>query len=186
MNQSFTIEYLKGLTNRLLTPVLVLDNSNISKIKLIRLKSKDEFLHNAIWDTGATNTVISSKLVKTLQLFPVSVTKVSNTTGTYNANQYLVDIILPNNVHVRDILVTEGFLPNCDLLIGMDIITKGDFCVTNMNRKTMFSFHMPSQHSFDFVKTKNVPIVMAQKISRNAPCPCNSGKKYKNCCGKSI
>ena len=22
------------------------------------------------------------------------------------------------------------------------------------------------------------------KISRNAPCPCNSGKKYKHCCGK--
>lgn len=21
------------------------------------------------------------------------------------------------------------------------------------------------------------------KIGRNAPCPCNSGKKYKNCCG---
>jgi SEC-C motif-containing protein len=24
----------------------------------------------------------------------------------------------------------------------------------------------------------------AQKISRNAPCPCGSGKKYKRCCGK--
>jgi len=23
------------------------------------------------------------------------------------------------------------------------------------------------------------------KIGRNAPCPCNSGKKYKNCCGRS-
>jgi hypothetical protein len=23
-----------------------------------------------------------------------------------------------------------------------------------------------------------------QKISRNAPCPCGSGKKYKRCCGK--
>ncbi|MBC6995220.1 SEC-C domain-containing protein [Lewinella lacunae] len=22
------------------------------------------------------------------------------------------------------------------------------------------------------------------KIGRNAPCPCGSGKKYKNCCGK--
>ena len=22
-----------------------------------------------------------------------------------------------------------------------------------------------------------------QKISRNAPCPCGSGKKYKHCCG---
>jgi preprotein translocase subunit SecA len=24
------------------------------------------------------------------------------------------------------------------------------------------------------------------KVGRNDPCPCGSGKKYKNCCGKSI
>ena len=24
-----------------------------------------------------------------------------------------------------------------------------------------------------------------KKVSRNAPCPCGSGKKYKDCCGKS-
>lgn len=23
-----------------------------------------------------------------------------------------------------------------------------------------------------------------KKIGRNDPCPCGSGKKYKNCCGK--
>lgn len=31
----------------------------------------------------------------------------------------------------------------------------------------------------------NEPIVVEKKIPRNAPCPCGSGKKYKNCCGKS-
>ena len=29
------------------------------------------------------------------------------------------------------------------------------------------------------------PIVMDKKIARNDPCPCGSGKKYKNCCGQS-
>ncbi|NLF80400.1 MAG: hypothetical protein GX572_04315, partial [Clostridia bacterium] len=24
-----------------------------------------------------------------------------------------------------------------------------------------------------------------QKIGRNEPCPCGSGRKYKNCCGKN-
>ena len=28
------------------------------------------------------------------------------------------------------------------------------------------------------------PIVKKDKIGRNEPCPCGSGKKYKNCCGK--
>nr|MDA3946980.1 SEC-C metal-binding domain-containing protein [Helicobacteraceae bacterium] len=29
------------------------------------------------------------------------------------------------------------------------------------------------------------PIVMDKKVARNEPCPCGSGKKYKNCCGQS-
>ena len=28
-------------------------------------------------------------------------------------------------------------------------------------------------------------IVKGQKIGRNDTCPCGSGKKYKNCCGKN-
>lgn len=32
-------------------------------------------------------------------------------------------------------------------------------------------------------KPKQQPIRNTQKIGRNEPCPCGSGKKYKNCCG---
>ncbi|MBY7664429.1 preprotein translocase subunit SecA [Staphylococcus agnetis] len=32
-------------------------------------------------------------------------------------------------------------------------------------------------------KVKPKPIVKDQEIGRNEPCPCGSGKKYKNCCG---
>ncbi|MBQ2887527.1 MAG: SEC-C domain-containing protein [Firmicutes bacterium] len=31
---------------------------------------------------------------------------------------------------------------------------------------------------------KKTPVHVEEKIGRNAPCPCGSGKKYKNCCGK--
>jgi len=31
---------------------------------------------------------------------------------------------------------------------------------------------------------KSVPFRKDRKIGRNDPCPCGSGKKYKNCCGK--
>ena len=34
------------------------------------------------------------------------------------------------------------------------------------------------------LKTKGTPIRAEKKIGRNDPCPCGSGKKYKNCCGK--
>ncbi len=34
------------------------------------------------------------------------------------------------------------------------------------------------------VKQKGTPIKKEKKIGRNDPCPCGSGKKYKQCCGK--
>ena len=38
----------------------------------------------------------------------------------------------------------------------------------------------------DTRETRNEPIVNEPKIGRNDPCPCGSGKKYKNCCGKNV
>ena len=37
-------------------------------------------------------------------------------------------------------------------LIGMDIINRGDFAVSNRDGATTFSFRIPSIESFDFVK----------------------------------
>ena len=31
---------------------------------------------------------------------------------------------------------------------------------------------------------KAQPVRVGEKIGRNDPCPCGSGKKYKKCCGK--
>ena len=39
-----------------------------------------------------------------------------------------------------------------DVLIGMDIISKGDFAVSNYNGKTQFSFRLPSQEDVDYKK----------------------------------
>ena len=33
---------------------------------------------------------------------------------------------------------------------------------------------------------KSKTVIKGKKIGRNEPCPCGSGKKYKNCCGKAI
>jgi preprotein translocase subunit SecA len=33
-------------------------------------------------------------------------------------------------------------------------------------------------------RPKHSPVAIAKKTGRNAPCPCGSGKKYKNCCGR--
>ena len=45
---------------------------------------------------------------------------------------------------------------------------------------------LSSSHG-DNAKKKKQPIrkEAGQKVGRNDPCPCGSGKKYKNCCGKA-
>ena len=35
-------------------------------------------------------------------------------------------------------------------------------------------------------KQKPMPVHVEKKVGRNDPCPCGSGKKYKNCHGKGI
>ena len=43
-----------------------------------------------------------------------------------------------------------GELLDTDVLVGMDIINKGDFAVSNRNGATSFSFRIPSVENFDF------------------------------------
>jgi uncharacterized protein YecA (UPF0149 family) len=78
-------------------------------------------------------------------------------------------------------------LTGTDVLIGMDIISMGDFTVTASKRKTKFSFQIPSTHDTDYVKEYKqkppAPIIKEAAPGRNAPCSCGSGKKYKHCCG---
>jgi peptide deformylase len=44
--------------------------------------------------------------------------------------------------------------------------------------------HMDGIIFTDKLAEKPKPIVGTKKVGRNDPCPCNSGKKYKKCCGK--
>jgi hypothetical protein len=41
---------------------------------------------------------------------------------------------------------------NFGAIIGMDIIRRGDFAITNANGKTKMSFRMPSLKAIDFVE----------------------------------
>ena len=138
-----------------------------------------------IWDTGATNSVISQKVVDECNLKPIGMTMVQSATDQRARETFLVSIFLPNKVVVPSVRVTKGLLADCDVLIGMDIISGGDFAITHYDGKTTFSFRLPSMEQIDFVAKKPEP-AHSRKISRNSPCPCGSGKKYKKCCGKNV
>ena len=143
--------------------------------------------YNAIWDTGATSTAITSRVAAECGLKPTGMCKVRTASGESDAFTYFVSLYLPNMVCLPQIRVTEAVLFDADVLIGMDVIANGDFAVTNLQGKTHMSFRIPSIELIDFVKQKPATITIGdntmKKVGRNDPCPCGSGKKYKKCHG---
>ena len=137
-----------------------------------------------LWDTGATGTVISKRVIDTLNLRPISKCKVFHAGGESIVNVYAINLHLPNHVAFQFIKVTEGNLNGFDVLIGMDVMSQGDFSLSNFQGKTTFSFRIPSLKETDFTK-ENPNTPPHKKVQRNDTCPCGSGKKYKQCHGKN-
>jgi len=183
--KSFTVRY-NGRTNKLQVETMVSKAINLGPNATIPpevVQAAKKF--SGIWDTGATNSMISQKVVDECGLIPTGMAMVQGATGSSPCETFLVSIFLPNKVVFTSIRVTKGVLTACDVLIGMDIINQGDFAITQNDGKTMFSYRYPSIEQIDFVVQKKPEPVHSTKISRNSPCPCGSGKKYKKCCGKN-
>jgi hypothetical protein len=106
----------------------------------------------AIWDTGATNSVITQDVIDACALAPIGMVQTHGVHGSAFAEVYLVNIYLPNQVMFHSIRVTKGILPDAQILIGMDLIMQGDFAVTNFQGLTKFSFRVPSMRHIDFVQ----------------------------------
>lgn len=149
---NFTVAY-SGRVNVLVTDIKVslpiIQGSDPSKNPIYPSK--------AIWDTGASGSVITKKAAQALGLLPVGKTNVHGVNSSSIANVYFVSITLPNNVTISHLKVTESETLNgpFDVLIGMDIIGAGDFAVTNVNNQTVMSFRLPSVSRIDFTNPNN-------------------------------
>jgi len=107
----------------------------------------------AIWDTGATHSCITQDVIAALGLKPITMRRVHHAGGTEDAEVFSIHLMLPNNVGFRDVLATRCQLPTgSQVLIGMDIITVGDFAITNTGGKTVCSFRTPSTKRIDYVQ----------------------------------
>lgn len=183
---AFTIQF-NNIVNRIITPIQVAKAfdpqteipGNVPHIQI-----------NALWDTGATKSVITSTTVSQLGLIPIGITKVNHAGGCSDSNTYLINIVLPPNVGFAGIMVSEcpeiggGF----GVIIGMDIISQGDLSISNLQAKTCMTFRTPSFKVYDFVKEYNK--IKYQGIQPYMPCPCgnvdHNGKrlKFSQCHGK--
>lgn len=105
-----------------------------------------------LWDTGASNSCISSNVVRKLSLAPNEKVHNYSISGVSECNAYIINIKLPNDILINDVLVpeTQIDLQGFDVLIGMDIINLGDFYVSNFNGRTIFGFRYPSIKDIDF------------------------------------
>jgi len=148
--KSFTTSY-SGLSNVLKNDVYITEAFDLSKNSNFEKMLKDKF--TAIWDTGATNSVISQKIVDQCNLKPIGVAEVHSPGGSFKTNKYLINLFLPNYVAIPYFMVIKGQITgDANVLIGMDIISNGDFAVTNKDNKTVFTFRIPSVVCIDFVK----------------------------------
>ena len=159
-----------GITNRIVT------NIRLCQAYDPQITPSPPFpLHEviALWDTGATKSVITDATALALNLSPVGTAMVSHAGGMSPSNTYLVNFILPNNVVIYGVLVTKchDTAGNFGAIIGMDIICKGDFAITNVADKTCMSFRYPSIHTIDYVEEAN-RFNAGLNVGRNAPCPC--------------
>jgi len=169
-----------GRVNRIITKIAVCDafDPQNPPDELPPLAETD-----ALWDTGATSSVITPAVVRALELVPSGRTITNHGGGASEHNTFIVNLTLPNGVGFTGVRVTEleKVVDNFGMIIGMDVISFGDFSITNYENKTCFSFRVPSQGSVDFVKEYNAKLRAA--VPGNALCPCGSKIKFKKCHG---
>jgi hypothetical protein len=127
--------------DRIITPLQV--NRSESLCKLYGLARKTAEI-NTLWDTGATGSCISRRVAEQLELDVIGHQQIGGVGGKEESDIFIVDIKLPNEITVGNIIVSEfkGH-ERFDAILGMDIITLGDITLTNYNKKTYFTFAYP-------------------------------------------
>lgn len=137
---AFTVQY-DGMRNALISTVAIISGGN-------------GFMGNALWDTGAQISCISPAVISCANPPIAGTTEINSINGTEKRKLYVVNILLPNNVLMRDVMVCDGDFSGKknDIIIGMDVIGQGDFSVSNYHGKTTFSFRFPSIEETSYVK----------------------------------
>lgn len=125
----------------------------ISKVEIFSNGNSPKTV-NALWDTGATTSCISDKLVNELQLLSIKESVLNTASGRQNTFVYGISIRIAEKFSVSNVNVNCAKLDNnFDIIIGMDIIGQGDLSVGSTNNgKYMISYRVPSRGVEDYVQ----------------------------------
>lgn len=102
-----------------------------------------------LWDTGSMCTLISPKVVQQLALEPIGDAELVGIGGDNIRKVYLVHLALPDGSLLPNLQVVEESNIDCDVLIGMDVITATDMCLTNKDSNTVFSLRVPTKEHIE-------------------------------------
>lgn len=100
----------------------------------------------AIWDTGAAITTIHESILLEINANKIDNIPVNTMSGVVQSGLYKIDLILPFGAAIPNLTVIAGWQSKCDVLIGMDVIGRGNFAVSynpDTNQVEM-AFRMPS------------------------------------------
>jgi hypothetical protein len=106
----------------------------------------DTFPHVGVFDTGATCSVVSDALAKKLRLPVVGRSPMTTASETIEATKHYVNFCLPNQVTLPMCPVLAAPLSDCDFLLGMDIISKGDVSIVSRQGFLVLTFTMYFRH----------------------------------------
>lgn len=143
-----------GLLNRLTSDAHI--GANILERDVANVDPSTWPLFTALWDTGAQSSGITLEVVEACNLVSVGEGMVTGATGEATPTLiYHITICLKSggmcisNIYAS--LLDLKANPDIRMLIGMDVITRGDFAITNKNRQTQWTFRIPSEKHLDFV-----------------------------------
>ena len=135
------VDQQESKTEAIITPVAICEAIEMTDDMVI---PKIYRTMNCMWDTGSTNTLITQEVVKELGLTPYSKAIISDNTTVEECDTYMVHLGLPTGNTVLGLEVMLSNSKDYDVVIGMDVITLGDFVLTNANGKSVFSFRYPA------------------------------------------
>lgn len=143
-NIAYTLR-AEGLFRELISPCLIGKPFNRGSPE----PRKQKF--DAQWDSGATGTGISERVVSACGPSPIRKVQSIGTHGSQATDLYAISILLPNGLGYSSLEVASYNIGRGhDVLIGMNLITLCDFSITNVGGNTVFSIRFPSIATIDY------------------------------------
>ena len=137
--------YYEKNINKIITPV---------SLYSIPFNSSLNLTTDALWDTGANMSAITPEIQQQLNAKPIDKKAIAGIHSMQVVDVVYITIELPNKVIKKNIeVVVCNFTTNVGMIIGMDIISLGDFALSNGEGQTLFSFAVPPfRDKIDFLK----------------------------------